>query len=116
MPRRNDTQAGLIGKRIYKRRKELKLTQDSLAERAGLSQSFLTYVERGEKGLGFDSIIKISSALETSTDYLLTGVAMKEESNYVLRLFELLDESQREHAVEILKRLLVIGGHTLPEP
>ena len=50
MPKRNVTQAALIGRRILKRRKELGLTQENLADRSGLSQSFLTCVERGEKG------------------------------------------------------------------
>lgn len=115
MPKRNDVLAALIGKRIFKRRKELGLTQDELADRSGLSQSFLTCVERGEKGLGFDSIVKVSCALETSTDYLLTGVIRQNESDYVHRLLELLDETQRDHTVEVLKHLLIIGGHTPPE-
>ena len=116
MPKRNDEQAALVGKRIFKRRKELGLTQDELAERSGLSQSFLTCVERGGRGMVFDSIIKISVALETSVDYLLTGAVMQEESNYILQLFGLLDETQRDHTVEILKHLLMIGGHTPPNP
>ena len=115
MPKRNDALAALIGNRIFKRRKELGLTHDELADRAGLSQSFLTCVERGEKGLGFDSIVKVSCALETSTDYLLTGVIRQNESDYVHRLLELLDETQRDHTVEVLKHLLIIGGHTPPE-
>ena len=109
MPKRNVTQAALIGRRILKRRKELGLTQENLADRSGLSQSFLTCVERGEKGLGFDSIIKISCALETS-------VIRQNESDYIQRLLEQLDETQRDHTVEILKHLLIVGGHIPPEP
>lgn len=73
MSKRNSNLAKQIGLRIAKRRKELKLTQEIAAEQAGISSQFLTCVERGTKGLGADSIIKISLALETSTDYLLTG-------------------------------------------
>lgn len=116
MPKKNDLQAAEIGKRILKTRKELGLTQEELADRSGLSQSFLTCVERGEKGLGFSSIVKISHALGTSTDYLLTGATSKKESNYILQLFELMDETQREHTVEIVKRTLLIGGKSPPEP
>lgn len=115
MPKRNDKQAALIGKRIRKRRKELKLTQDDLADRSGLSQSFLTCVERGEKGLGFDSIIKVSRGLEVSIDYLLTGVMSLNESNYILQLFNQLDEAQREQTISVLEHLVIIGGHTLPK-
>lgn len=114
MPKRNNSLAAQIGNRICKKRKEMGLTQEELAFRSGLSQSFLTCIERGEKGPGFDSIIKISRALETSTDYLLLGVIPQEESDYIHSLFELMDETQREQATEIVKNILLIGGHTPP--
>ncbi len=114
MPKRNNPLAAQIGRRIYKKRKDLGLTQEELADRSGLSQSFLTCIERGEKGPGFDSIIRISRALETSTDYLLMGVMPQEESNNILSLFEPMDETQRKLAIEILKGILLIGGHTPP--
>lgn len=115
MPKRNEPQAEQIGKRIYKKRKEMNLTQDTLAERSGLSQSFLTCVERGEKGLGYDSLIKLCDALGTSADYLLTGVMSPKESNYILSLFEPFNEDQREQAIEIVKHLLIMSGHTPPD-
>lgn len=52
MPKRNNPLAAQIGRRIYKKRKDLGLTQEELADRSGLSQSFLTCIERGEKGPG----------------------------------------------------------------
>lgn len=116
MPKRNEPQAEQIGRRIYKKRKEMNLSQDALAERSGLSQSFLTCVERGEKGPGYDSIIKLCNALEISADYLLTGIMSPKESNYILSLFEPFDEEQREQAVEIVKHLLIMSGHTPPVP
>lgn len=115
MPKRNDPQAAEIGKRIYKLRKEKGLTQEELAYRSGLSQSFLTCVERGEKGLGFDSIIKISHVLESSTDYLLLGRMPKKELDYIYSLFEPLNEAQRDQIIEVLKGILLISGFTLPE-
>lgn len=114
MPKRNDSLAAQIGKRIYKKRKQMGLTQEELADRSGLSQSFLACIERGEKGLGFDSVIRISCALGTSTDYLLMGVVSREESDYIHSLFGLMDETQREQATEIMKHILRIGGHTPP--
>lgn len=115
MPKRNYPIAAQIGKRIYQKRKELGLTQEELADRSGLSQSFLTCIERGEKGLGFDSIIRISCALETSTDYLLMGVMSQEETDYIHSMFKLMDESQRKDATAIMRHLLNIAGHTPPK-
>lgn len=112
MPKGNYSRAVQIGKRVFEKRKDMGLTQEALADRAGLSQSFIAGIERGEKGLGFESIIRISRALETSTDYLLTGVMPQEESDYIHSLFDLMDEAQRKEATEIVKRILVIGGHS----
>lgn len=106
--------AAEIGRRIYKKRKEMGLTQEELADIFGLSQSFLTCIERGEKGLGCDSIIKISGALETTTDYLLMGTMPQGEADYIHLLFGIMDELQREEAVKILESTLLIGGHTPP--
>lgn len=114
MPKRNDLLAAQIGSRICKKRKKMGLTQEELAFRSGLSQPFLACIERGEKGPGFYSIIRISDALDTSTDYLLRGIMPKDESDYIHSLFELMDESQREQATEIVKNILLIGGHTPP--
>ena len=115
MPKRNNSLAAQIGERIYKKRKELGFTQEELADLSGLSQSFLTCIERGEKGPGFDSIIRISRALKTSTDYLLLGIISKEESDYIHSLFKLMDEAQRKQATEIVKGILLICGYTPPE-
>lgn len=104
-----------IGHRIFKRRKALGLTQEELADHAGLSHQFLACVERGEKGLGFDSIIKVSSALGTTTDYLLTGAITPEESDQIHALFELMSDIQRQAAMEIIQNLLIISRDNSPK-
>lgn len=42
------------------------------------------------------------------------GVMPQEESNDILSLFEPMDETQRKLAIEILKGILLISGHTPP--
>lgn len=115
MPKRNDPLVAQIGKRIYKKRKEMGLTQEKLADLSGLSQSFITCIERGEKGLGCDSIIRISSALGTSADYLLKGTADQKESDYIQSLCEIIDEEQRIQVTAILENIILISGHPLPK-
>lgn len=62
-----------MGKRIYERRKQLRLTQEHLAEIAGLTPQTISSAENGKKALRPENIIKICSALEISCDYLLLG-------------------------------------------
>jgi len=52
-----------FGKRIKSLRKLAGLTQEELAERASISIDFLGLVERGLRGLSFETIEKLSVAL-----------------------------------------------------
>lgn len=114
MPKSNNQLANEVGRRILKLREELGWTQDTLADRAGLSLNFIACVERGEKGLGFDSIIKISRALSTSTDYLLTGAMPQAEHDYIQALFEPLNDIQRQVVVGMIESVKKIIEYRPP--
>lgn len=62
-----------IGKRIMDRRKKLGLTQKVLAEKGEVTTQFVSYAESGKRAMRPENLLKISSALEVSADYLLTG-------------------------------------------
>lgn len=62
-----------IGKRIANRRRELKLTQEQLAERMNVSIQMISNIERGNKAIKIENLVRLCGALKTSTDYILTG-------------------------------------------
>ena len=62
-----------IGKRIMDRRKKLGLTQEAIAEKGEVTTQFVSYAESGKRAMRPENLLKISSALEVSADYLLTG-------------------------------------------
>lgn len=62
-----------IGRRIYERRKQLNMTQETLSELAETTPQAISNYERGERELKASVIVKISEALNTTTDYILTG-------------------------------------------
>ena len=62
-----------IGNRITERRKQLGLTQEALAEKGNMTPQFVSYAEAGKRAMRPENLLKISSALEVSADYLLTG-------------------------------------------
>ena len=62
-----------MGKRVAQRRKELGLTQETAAERCGLSQQFFASIETGGKNVRGESLLKLAMGLDISADYLLTG-------------------------------------------
>lgn len=62
-----------VGERIKKRRTELAWTQDVLAEKAGISKSFLSDLENGKRSVGADKLLDIGRVLSLSLDYLMSG-------------------------------------------
>jgi transcriptional regulator with XRE-family HTH domain len=62
-----------VGERIRKRRLELGWTQDVLAEKAGISKSFLSDLENGKRSIGADKLLDLGRVLSLSLDFLMTG-------------------------------------------
>ena len=60
-----------LGDRIRARRKELRLSQGDLAERAGVTASFISQVERGVTSPSIDSLFRISKALDVPVFHFL---------------------------------------------
>ena len=63
-----------IGNRISHRRKTLGYTQEQLAEMMDVSIQMISNLERGNKAIRIDNLLKICNILQVSTDYVLTGV------------------------------------------
>lgn len=55
-----------IGKAIQKRRHDLNLSQEKLAEKSKLHRTYISDVERGKRNITLNSLGKILSALEIS--------------------------------------------------
>ena len=60
-----------LGKRVRIRRNVLGITQEGLAEKIGVSTSFIGHIERGSRKLSVDTLHDLCKALETSADFLL---------------------------------------------
>ena len=60
-----------VGRRIAKARTEKGYSQATLAEKANISVSHLSNIERGRKSLSAEVLFKIAEALQTSVDSLL---------------------------------------------
>lgn len=62
-----------IGARAKQRRRELDITQETLATRTGLSKSFVSEVEGGQVAASGLMYLKLAEALGVSVEWLLTG-------------------------------------------
>ena len=62
----------IVGQRIRELR-GFHMTQHEFASRIGVSQGHLSYMERGEKEIGAEILLKISREFGKSMEWLLTG-------------------------------------------
>ncbi len=54
----------MFGKHLQNLRNERNLTQENLAEKAGMDRSYLSEVERGLKAISIEKLYQLAQALE----------------------------------------------------
>ncbi len=73
MPKRDNVLAAL-GQNARRRREARELTQEKLAEKAGLDPTYISGIERGLRNPGIKNVAKLAKALGLSTAELCKGV------------------------------------------
>lgn len=93
----------LFGEKLRKRRNTLNYTQEYVSENAGISLRFYQMLERGEKSVSLDTLIRLSKVLTISIDYLILGDLPYTCENPMVDVFNGLTVQQREDALKILQ-------------
>ncbi len=60
-----------FGKIVRRKREDLDLSQEELAEQADLNTSYMGSIERGERNIGLEVLYRIARALKTHPKNLL---------------------------------------------
>lgn len=95
-----------MGARIFTRRKQLRLTQEELAEVSDVTPQTISTAELGKKALRPENIAKICSALDISADYLLYGRVTAEDHSLMMKKISGLTPSQYRHLEDIVNSYL----------
>ena len=85
-----------IGKRIQGRRKQMGLTQEQLADKMDVSIQMVSNLERGNKSIRIENLIKLSEILNISTDYILTGKETTEDMQALTVQMASLSQKERK--------------------
>lgn len=83
-----------MGQRIAKRRQEMGLTQEELAEKGNMTPQFVSYAELGKRAMRPENVIKMADALEVSIDYLLTGETTDKDTSLISNKLRQLSQTQ----------------------
>lgn len=82
------------------------MTQDELAFQADITPQTVSSAELGKKALRPENIIRICSALDISTDYLLLGKINAEDHSTLLLNVSKLSPSQYHHLEDIVNSFI----------
>ena len=63
-----------FGQAVRKRRMEMNLSQEALAERADLHRTYVADIERGVRNVSLKNIEKLARALDLSISSLCAGI------------------------------------------
>jgi transcriptional regulator with XRE-family HTH domain len=68
-----------FGKAIRRRRRELDLSQEELAELAELHRTYISSIERGQRNPSLENIEKLAKALDISISALFANYGIEAE-------------------------------------
>lgn len=97
-----------LGKRIREERLKLNLTQEQLAEYVEISASYIGQIERGERNLTLDTLVRIANRLKVSIDYLLKDSVVLDDDNIINQIKQLFDGKSALHkqmAIDVIKTM-----------
>ena len=97
-----------IGNRIRVARTVLNLTREEAAERCGITSSYYGNLERGDRRMSLDTLVRISEGLDLSLDLLVFGEGKKENGELTGILSDILHrygEKQLERYLEVIRAL-----------
>ena len=101
----------VVGERIRFFRKERGLSQEELAYRAALHNTYIGQVERGEKNATIESLTKISAALDITVAELFLDTATQQkilsfELEEMVRLLENRSKKDQQAVLEFIDALI----------
>lgn len=96
-----------IGKRIRTQREFMGYTREQFAELLDVTPKFCSDIELGVKGMSVPTLCKISRILRLSTDYILYGKSIVEESSTISLMLQSATPTEREYAEKLLRTFLM---------
>lgn len=100
-----------LGQRIREERLKLGLTQARLAEDVDISEAYMGQIERGERNLALDTLVRLANRLGASVDYLLKDSIDDSNDNILNQFRQLTDHHSMEHKQMVIDVVKTIFSH-----
>ncbi|WMC91315.1 helix-turn-helix domain-containing protein [Kineothrix sp. MB12-C1] len=97
-----------LGNRIREERQRLHLTQAALAEAIDISDTYMGAIERGERSLTLETLVRLVNRLGVSVDYMLADSVSDSDSNIMEQFKQIIDGhslEQKQLALNVLRTM-----------
>lgn len=97
-----------LGERIREERRKLGLTQAQLAEAIDISDTYMGAIERGERSLTLDTLVRLVNRLGVTVDYLLSDSVSDSDANIMEQFKQIIDgqpTERKQMAVAVLRTI-----------
>ena len=97
-----------LGQRIREERLRLHLTQAQLAEDIDISDTYMGSIERGERSLTLDTLVRLVNRLGVTVDYLLADSVADTDTNILDQFKQITDGQPMERkqlAINVLRTI-----------
>ena len=97
-----------LGNRIREERLRLHLTQAQLAEDVDISDTYMGAIERGERSLTLDTLVRLVNRLGVTVDYLLAESVSDSDSNIMEQFKQIMDQQpleRKQMAINVLRTI-----------
>lgn len=97
-----------LGKRIREERLRLNLTQAQLAEDIDISDTYMGAIERGERSLTLDTLVRLVNRLGVTVDYMLSDSVTDCDSNILEQFKQIIDRqplARKQMALNVLRSI-----------
>ena len=97
-----------LGERIREERRKLGLTQAQLAEAVDISDTYMGSIERGERSLTLDTLVRLVNRLGVTVDYLLADSVTDSDANIMEQFKQIIDNQpmdRKQMAINVLRTI-----------
>ena len=97
-----------LGERIREERLRLHLTQAQLAEAVDISDTYMGSIERGERSLTLDTLVRLVNRLGVTVDYQLADAVPETDSNILDQFKQIVDGQpleRKQMALDVLRTI-----------
>jgi transcriptional regulator with XRE-family HTH domain len=100
-----------LGERIRWERKKLNLTQAGLAADVDISDTYMGAIERGERSLTLDTLVRLVNRLGVTIDYMLADSVSDNDPNIMEQFKQITDGQPLERKQLAINVLRTIFAH-----